>query len=207
MIHYRAFSVASLCTLALLAGSIGFLATTTAHAQPLRVERSINGVPDNPFTILSASTQDSDRLDFNGDTYPDRVFIVSDPAAGTSMRIVDGMVPTRQWTVRLDGDPDHPIIVGRHSLVGFYNLDGTVTNDNPKELVFATRVYRPQGYADYSLQDVIITGYGLSSPAQWPQPLGIIAILIGIGDIDRDGKDEVMTFDPDRKVTEIWGVE
>ncbi|MCZ7554816.1 MAG: hypothetical protein M5R41_00255 [Bacteroidia bacterium] len=207
MIQYRTFSIASVCTLSLLAGTLVFFSGTTAHAQPLRVERSINGVPDNPFSFLAASMREQDRLDFNGDGYPDRVFISSDPATGDVMRIVDGMVPTREWIMRLDGDPDYPIIVGRHSLVGFYNLDGVVSNENPKELVFAYRVFRPQAYLTYRLEDVMVTGYNATNPTVRPQPLGIIAILIGIVDSDRDGKDEVLTFDPDRKVTEIWGVE
>jgi len=179
--------------------------TSLGHSQILEVERSISGVPANALTLMNIGVTSTDRLDFNGDGIPERTVTASDPVKGDILKIIDGNNPERSWTMRLDGDPDHPIILGQHSLVGFFNFDGLVSNDNPKEIVFANVERGQSAYLDTMLRDVIISSYSFGAGTFETQPLGIIAILIGIVDRDRDGKDEIMLFNPDSRSTEIWG--
>ncbi len=198
-------SVLRCSVLALFATFVTLLAAPVATAQFLNLERTINGVPQNIQTLLDFGPGSGSRLDFNGDDIPDRVSVYSDPAAGDFMRVTDGADSARTWLMQLDGDPDSPIILGRHSLIGFFNFDGIVTNENPKEIVFGTIDRRQNNYLGYQLKDLIISGYNVTTPTVKPQPLGIIAILIGILDIDRDGEDEVMLVNPGAGVTQIWG--
>lgn len=180
------------------------LGASGLHGQALTIEKTIDGVPQHPRHVLATSLDSEERLDFNGDLVPERVFTVQDPAAGDYLRIVDGADPSQDWIVRLDGDPDRPIIIGVHTLVGFYNIDGIVTKQNPKEMVFAKRVPAQNRYYSYTLEDVLISGYSAVGPSP-RQPLGIIAILIGLFETDRDGKTEIMLVNPDTQQTEIWG--
>jgi hypothetical protein len=175
------------------------------RAQGLTIEKTLDGVPQHPRGIVATSLDSEERLDFNGDAVPDRVFTVQNPAGGAHLRIVDGSDPSRDWIVRLEGDPDRPIIIGRYMLVGFYNIDGVVSNQNPKELVFALRETAQNVYSAYELKDVLISSYSAVGNAPY-QPLGIIAILIGLFETDRDGKTEVMLVNPDQQQTEIWGM-
>ncbi|MDX9759686.1 MAG: hypothetical protein RBU27_11040 [Bacteroidota bacterium] len=180
------------------------LAARGLYGQPLTIEKTIDGMPQNARGMLATSLDSDERLDFNGDLVPERVFTVQDPAAGDYLRIVDGTDPSRDWIVRLEGDPDRPMIIGVHTLVGFYNIDGIVTKQNPKEMVFAKRVPAQNRYYSYRLEDVLISSYSAVGPSP-RQPLGIIAILIGLFETDRDGKTEVMLVNPDTRQTEIWG--
>lgn len=180
------------------------LGATALSAQGLTIEKTIDGVPQHPRSLLANSLDSEERLDFNGDGTPERVLIVQDPAAGDYLRIVDGRDPSRDWIVRLDGDPDRPVIIGVHTLVGFYNMDGIVSNQDPKEMVFAKRVGTQSPYSSYILEDVLISSYNAVGPSPH-MPLGIIAILIGLFETDRDGKTEVMVANPATQQTEIWG--
>ncbi|MBE0643173.1 MAG: hypothetical protein IH600_03770 [Bacteroidetes bacterium] len=187
--------------------SLLLLATGTLKAQGLEIERTIPGFPENASGMLAMTVGSKDRLDFNGDGMPDRVFTAKgfNGTETFTYTIVDGSDPTRSWVMQLEGDPDHPLIVGSHRLVGFFDLDGTVNNANPKEMVVAKFVPVPLSI-NYKLENVMISSYSSTSPTVPAQPLGIIAILIGIADMDRDGKDEILLANPTADQTEIWGM-
>ena len=176
-----------------------------AQQQLLHGLGTVAGLPEGSRGLLAMTVGSKERLDFNGDGIPERSFLARDPAHGDVLRIVDGSDASRSWTVRLEGDPDRPIIIGRHQLVGFFDFDGIVSNENPKELVFARRE-QGQGYLIITMTDVIISSYSSSQPTSPWQPLGIIAILIGIIDRNGDGKDELLLANPAAQQTEIWGV-
>ena len=179
-------------------------ATSPLAAQFLHGYGTVAGLSLHNRGLLAMTMGSKDRLDFNGDGIPERSFVARDPAHGDVLRIVAGRDASRSWTVRLEGDPDRPIIIGRYQLVGFFDFDGIVSNENPKELVFAKRE-QGQGYLIITMTDVIISSYDSSQPTSPWQPLGIIAILIGIVDLNRDGTDEVILANPAAQQTEIWG--
>jgi hypothetical protein len=180
------------------------LASSRLPAQFLHGYGTVAGLSLHNRGLLAMTVGSKERLDFNGDGIPERSFVARDPAQGDVLRIVDGSDASRSWTVRLEGDPDRPIIIGRHMLVGFFDFDGIVSNENPKELVFAKRIPSP-GFMSYTLEDVLISSYSSTQTYSPWQPLGIIAILIGIVDLNRDGTDEVILANPAANQTEIWG--
>lgn len=186
--------------IALLAMALLLTGTMDSLAQPMTVERSIpiDFSRSNPWLRIGPDIHGNavNRRDFNGDQVPDMVAVGDINNDGVPDIIVtSGSNHSQSWRLTIDG-----LDVALYSFVGFYNLDGIVDDSNPKELVFGRRA----SPSAITFQDILISSFANSGPAP-TQPLGIIAILIGIMDNDQDGRDEIVLANAGSKRIESWG--
>ena len=175
------------------------------NAQDLMgITRSAPGCPDSTNSPRTGrgffdTGERSAALDINGDGIPDPGFYFEADGLTDKYIVVDGSLPARRWEFTLwKGAAKRP---PTHRLVGYYNLDGTVDNTNPKEPVFAVAGNEPS--LSWKFEDIVISSYTMQST----QPLGIIAILIGLFDANGDGKIDIMTANcanPSGSSIDLW---
>ncbi|MBI5646512.1 MAG: hypothetical protein HY962_06235 [Ignavibacteriae bacterium] len=175
-----------------------------AQDQMMSIVRSVPGCPDSTNTprLRDGFSSAGDRrsaLDINGDGIPDQGFYFEADGLTEKLVVVDGATPTRRWEFTLwSGATRKPY---SHRLIGYYNLDGIVDNGNPKEPVFASA--RGDVGFKVTFEDVVISSYTL----QTTQPLGIIAILIGLFDANGDGRTDILTAScnqPSGSSMDLW---
>ncbi len=159
-------------------------------AQELSVKASFQGIPINSWTNHN-DTDPGIVLDFNRDGVPDRPFI--DPK-NESLVILSGS-SKQKWIVPLLSQYYKvEILEGR--ICGFYEMDGDTSTT---EIVMAdhegNRFWSPVILrVDKSSTKLTETDELLSSPNYF---------LLGINDVDQDGKDDIIVADTTVKMIEI----
>lgn len=138
----------------------------------------------------------SPTLDFNDDGIQDMA--VSEADASTpklQCAIVDGADPENRWTFFLPEPGDEIVVdVSRARVMGFYELDHT--NDH-KEIVIAEKWGRRY------LNPIVVDADGR---LLWSIKDGTSnTMFLTIDDMDGDGREEVVVFNPQVPQVEVWG--
>lgn len=169
------------------------LIPASIFAQQLSVKASFEGLPANGFVFINV-LQRASMLDFNRDGIPDKSFI--DPQ-NESLVILSGSDELQKWIIPLSNF-QYRIEQGRITRIcGFYEMDG---NTATTEVVIATQV----GNRFWS--PVIVTAeLDKSSPKLAEDKLLASPdyFLLGIKDIDNDGKDDIIVVNTTEQRIEV----
>ncbi len=160
-------------------------------AQELVQKASFSGLPISSWTNANDSDPGILLLDFNKDGVPDKPFI---DYKNKSIVIFDGSNRQQKWVISLSG---LSLNFEEIKLLGFYEMDGdTGTTEiviaNRKENKFWAPVVLNLDKSSPKLQEDNI----LASPGYF---------LIGINDIDNDGKEDIIVANSIEKSIEMWG--
>ena len=170
--------------------TITFLIPVSIFSQELTVKASFQGIPINTWTNYN----DSDpgiALDFNRDGVPDRPFIDS---RNESLVILSGS-SKEKWIVPLGHYFDGKFGPETETIAGFYEMDGDTSTI---EIVIGDQ----EGNRFWS--PVILS---LNKATTKLQGNNMLAqpnyILLGINDIDQDGKDDIIIADTTGQMIEV----
>lgn len=160
-------------------------------AQELSVKASFQGTPANGFFAFDPSFKSENRLDFNRDGITDQSFIDS---KDKSIVIFNGADHQQKWIVPLGNYFDGKFLRAD----AFYEMDGDTATT---EIVIAkregNRFWSPVILrVDRASPNLTEMDELLASPGYF---------LIGINDIDQDGKDDIIVADTTLKMIEILG--
>jgi hypothetical protein len=149
---------------------------------------TIPGVP-----AMKSSNGDTHVLEFNNDDIPDISLLVVDPTDPNIIyvSIYNGANPNQKWEIPL---PSGIIAI----LIGFYDIDGTVSESNHKEILVAEK--KGKNYVN----PVIIHSADNYETVEY-KSFGTNTVFVATGDVNGDGLPEILIFDPDAKEVQIWG--
>lgn len=166
------------------------LNSTCIFAQQLNVKASFNGVPASGFFAFYSSFQLERSLDFNRDGIDDLSFIDS---KNNFIVIINGADHQQKWIIPLSNYFDGKFL--RASDMLFYEMDG---DPSTTEIVIA----KHEGNHFWS--PVILSVNRASSELQKDDLLAQPNyFLLGIKDIDNDGKDDIIIADTTAKTIEV----
>jgi hypothetical protein len=176
------------------------LAAADASAQQWQMLASF---PGRPASSIIATTDLFDWLnimDFNGDGVADKPMIAVDPSdpSGNMLYIQSGADPTKTYKVSIDLGPYN------YRLIGFFNFDGTVNSDNPKEILIAQKLdqrYTNPVVIHSVIQDGVITESEYFT-------FGTNVVLASVTDliIDPFNGFVVVIFDVAMREVQMWGI-
>jgi hypothetical protein len=156
--------------------------------------------PGRPASVFLAGGNDGNNqirqalLDFDGDGVSDPSFIAVDPSdpSGSTLYIQSGSDPTKTYRVSIDLGPYN------YRLIGFFNFDGTVNSDNPKEILIAQKAGR------HFVNPMVFYNEGDTGTHEVGVPDGS-TVLMGGWDLNNDGNYELVVGNPGKNEVQIWG--
>jgi hypothetical protein len=174
------------------------LTAADASAQQWQILASFPGRPAGVFLAGGNDGNNQIRqalLDFDGDGVSDPSFIAVDPSdpSGSTLYIQSGSDQTKTYRVSIDLGPYN------YRLIGFFNFDGTVNSDNPKEILIAQKAGR-----HFVNPMVFYNIDGDTGRHEVGIPDGS-TVLIGGWDLNNDGYYELVVGNPGKNEVQIWG--
>jgi hypothetical protein len=184
-------------SLMLYTSLILLLSDNNTFAQ-IKLITTISGVPVQNFTSkINGFSSGYERLDFTGDGVPDITLFKEADDLPTEeivfLKITDGADRNNRWEIPL---PNGIIAI----LIGFLDAGSY----KPGEGITFKEIVVAEKKGNKFINPVIIRSEDNYENVKY-DTFGTNAVLVAAGDINGDGLDDIMIFDPDAKEVQIWG--